>query len=148
VDPYISVIITVYNRTQYVNETINSVLNQTLNRDKYEIIVVTNVDVPEREGVKIIKSNERWLGPKIAEGILNARGEVICLLEDDDLFLHNKLETVYKAFNEHPKLGLFKNPMIRVKCIGEKQSPYKSLPLRQHPKIQFTFAILLLTDIP
>jgi len=132
--PYISVIIPVYNRTQYVGEAINSVLNQTLDKDKYEIIVVTNVDLPEREGVKIIKSNERWLGPKIAEGILNARGEVICLLEDDDLFLHNKLETVYKVFKEHPELGLFKNPMTRVKYIGEKQSPYKSLSPSPTPK--------------
>mgnify|MGYP001772532123 CR=1 FL=1 len=127
-DPYISVIIPVYNRTQYVNEAISSVLNQKLGRDKYEIIVVTNVDLPEREGVKIIKSNERWLGPKIAEGILNARGEVICLLEDDDLFLNNKLETVYKTFKEHTELGLLKNPMIRIKYMGEKQSDYKSLP--------------------
>ena len=131
--PYISVIIPVYNRTQYVGEAINSVLNQTLSRDKYEIIVVTNVDLPEREGVKIIKSNERWLGPKIAEGIEEARGEVICLLEDDDLFLHNKLETVYKTFKEHPELGQFKNPMIRVKYMGEKQFPLPPSPIPKNP---------------
>ena len=122
-DPYISVIITVYNRTQYVDEAINSVLNQTLNRDKYEIIVVTNVDLSGREGVKIIKSNERWLGPKIAEGILNARGEVICLLEDDDLFLSNKLEVVYNAFKRNNNLGLFKHPTIFRNYLGEEFTP-------------------------
>lgn len=132
-NPYISVIIPVYNRTQYVGEAINSVLNQALDRDMYEIIVVTNVDLPKSEGVKIIKSNERWLGPKIAEGILNAKGEIICLLEDDDLFLHNKLETVYEAFKEHPELGLFKNPMIRVKYIGQKQSPLAPSPTPKNP---------------
>jgi len=133
--PYISVIIPVYNRTQYVGEAINSVQNQMLSRDKYEIIVVSNVDLPEREGVKIIKSKERWLGSKIAEGIEEAKGEVICLLEDDDLFLNNKLETVYKIFKEHPKLGLFKNPMLRVKYSREEQSSYKSLPPSPMPKI-------------
>jgi len=120
VDPYISVIIPVYNRTQYVGEAINSVLNQTLDKDKYEIIVVTNVDLPEREGVKIIKSNEKWLGPKIAQGIEEARGEIISLLEDDDLFLPNKLEVVYKVFKENEKIGLFKNPIKNVNAYGKE----------------------------
>jgi len=93
------------------------VLNQTLGRDKYEIIVVTNVDLPEMEGVKIIKSNERWLGPKIAQGIEEAKGDIISLLEDDDLFLLNKLEVVYNVFKENKGLGLFKNP---VKYINEQ----------------------------
>jgi len=85
--PYISVIIPAYNRIQYIGEAVNSVLNQTLSRDKYEIVVVTNMDLPDREGVKIIKSNERWQGPMIIQGIEEARGEVIALLDDDDLFL-------------------------------------------------------------
>ena len=119
-DPYISVIIPVYNRTQYVGEAINSVLNQTLSKDKYEIIVVSNVDLPEREGVKIIKSNERWLGPKIAQGIEEAKGNIISLLEDDDLFLPNKLEVVYKVFKENKELGLFKNPVKYVNDQGKE----------------------------
>ena len=118
--PYISVIIPVYSRTQYVNEAINSVLNQTLSKDKYEIIVVTNVDLPEREGVKIIKSNERWQGPKFAQAIEEAKGEIISLLDDDDLFLPNKLEVVYKVFKENEKIGLFKNPIKWVNELGKE----------------------------
>ena len=118
--PYISVIIPVYNRTQYVGEAINSVLNQTLSRDKYEIIVVSNVDLPEREGVRIIKSNERWQGPKFAQGIEEAKGEIISILDDDDLFLPNKLEVVYKVFKENEKVGLFKNPIKWANELGKE----------------------------
>mgnify|MGYP001772598192 CR=1 FL=1 len=110
-NPYISVIIPVYNRTQYVGDAINSVLSQTLDKDKYEIIVITNVDLPEKERVRIIKSNERWQGPMVAQCIEEARGEVISLLDDDDLFLPDKLEVVYKVFRENEKLGLLKNPI-------------------------------------
>jgi len=110
-DPYISVLILVYNRTQYVGDAINSVLSQTLDKDKYEIIVLTNVDLPERDGVRIVKYNERWVGPEIAQGIEEARGEVISLLDDDDLFLPNKLEVVYKVFKENEKLGFLKDPI-------------------------------------
>jgi len=95
------------------------VLNQTLGRDKYEIIVVTNVDLPEMEGVKIIKSNERWLGPKIAQGIEETKDEVISLLDDDDLFLPNKLEIIYKIFNENEKVWLVKNPFKWVNELGK-----------------------------
>jgi len=118
--PYISVIIPVYNRTQYVGEAINSVLNQTLDKDKYEIVVVSNVDLPEREGVKIIKSNERWQGPKFAQAIEEAKGEIISFLDDDDLFLPNKLEVVYKVFRENEKIGLFKNPVKWVNELGKE----------------------------
>mgnify|MGYP001772584778 CR=1 FL=1 len=119
-NPYISVIIPVYNRTQYVGEAINSVLNQTLDMDKYEIIVVTNIDLPEREGVRIIKSKDLTLGGKIVEGILNSQGEVISLLEDDDLFLPNKLEVVYKVFKADDRLGLFKNPIKYINDRGKE----------------------------
>ena len=133
--PYISVIITVYNRTQYVNEAINSVLNQTLNKDKYEIIVVTNVDLPEREGVRIIKSRDRWLGPKIAQGIEEAKGEIISLLEDDDLFLHNKLEVVYKIFKENEQIRFLKNPIKYVNESGKEWfDPLPEKPIIIEPK--------------
>ncbi|MEM3811936.1 MAG: glycosyltransferase [Thermoplasmata archaeon] len=39
---YISVIITAYNRKEYLLDAIKSVINQTLNRGFYEIIVVKN----------------------------------------------------------------------------------------------------------
>ena len=115
-NPFISVIIPAYNRAQYVGEAINSVLNQTLDKDKYEILVVTNMDLSESEGVRIIKSNERWQGPMIAQAIEEAKGEVTSLLDDDDLFLPNKLEVIYKIFKENEKIGFVKNP---VKYVNE-----------------------------
>jgi len=48
-------------------------------------------------------------GPKFAQAIEEAKGEVILLLDDDDLFLPNKLETIYKIF-ENDKVGLVKTP--------------------------------------
>jgi len=127
--PYISVIIPVYNRTQYVGEAINSVFSQTLHREKYELIIVTNVDLLEKEGVRIIKSKDKWQGPKFAQAIEEAKGEVISLLDDDDLFLPNKLEVVYKVFKENEKLGLLKNP---IKWVNEQGKEWLD-PLPREP---------------
>jgi len=116
---FISVIITAYNRDKYINKAIESVLNQTLDRDKYEILVVTNMDLPDRERVKIIKSDERNLGAMIAQGIEEAKGNIISLLEDDDLFLPNKLEVVYKVFNKYD-ISLFHNEMYFIDENGNR----------------------------
>jgi len=40
--PYISVIITAYNRREFLLDAFRSALNQTLDRNKYEIIVTKN----------------------------------------------------------------------------------------------------------
>jgi len=143
-NPYISVIIPVYNRTQYVNEAIDSVLKQTLDRDKYEIIVVTNVDLPNIEGVKIIKSKDLTLGGKVVEGILNSEGEVISLLEDDDLFSPNKLEVVCNVFKRYNP-SLFHNEMYfiiengnRIEGLERKREEAVRKYLREEP-MSYTF---------
>ena len=42
--PFISVIVTAYNRKQFILEALNSIVNQTLSKDKYEVIVTKNVE--------------------------------------------------------------------------------------------------------
>ena len=137
--PYISVIIPVYNRTKYAEEAINSVLKQTLDKSEYEVLVVTNVDLPEREKIKIIKSKNLTLGGKVVEGILNSEGEVISLLEDDDLFSPNKLEVVYNAFKRH-SISLFHNEMYfidengnRIESFERKREEAVRKYLREEP---------------
>ncbi len=41
-NPFISVIITAYNRKEFILEALQSAVNQTLKRDKYEIICIKN----------------------------------------------------------------------------------------------------------
>jgi len=149
--PYISVIIPVYNRTQYVSEAINSVLTQTLDKNKYEIIVISNVDLPEREGVKITKSKDPTLGGKVVEGILNSEGEIISLLEDDDLFSTNKLEVVYVTFKRY-NISLFHNEMYfidengnRRESLEKKREETVRKYIREDP-VSYTFLKRNLTD--
>jgi glycosyltransferase involved in cell wall biosynthesis len=40
--PFISVIITAYNRREFIRDAVNSVINSVLPEDEYEIIVVKN----------------------------------------------------------------------------------------------------------
>jgi len=115
-DPYISVIITAHNRKEFLKEAINSVINQTLDKDFYEIIVVKNFDDQEIDNLieknKIINLKSRddsLIGDDLALGIERARGEVISFLDDDDLFVPEKLEIVYNFFKKYRDLAYLHN---------------------------------------
>lgn len=69
--PFISVIITAYNRKEFLLEAVNSALNQTLPKDEYEIIVVRNFseydDILKNLDVKTVFANEENQGPQIVQ---------------------------------------------------------------------------------
>ncbi|MEM3715440.1 MAG: glycosyltransferase family 2 protein, partial [Nitrososphaeria archaeon] len=126
--PYISVIITAYNRKEFVAEAVNSVLNQGLAKQKYEIILIKNFKTEydkswKEKGVKLILK-EGSMGEYLYTGILLSRGEVLTFLEDDDLYEQGKLESVYKAFKSQRSLLYYHNNNIAfsesgpVKFIG------------------------------
>jgi glycosyltransferase involved in cell wall biosynthesis len=104
--PFISVIITAHNRREFLLEAVNSALNQTLPKDEYEIIVVKNFEDEridkflEEHNVKNIVTKEEPLGAKIVKGVEESKGEVISLLDDDDLWLPQKLEIVKQVFKD------------------------------------------------
>jgi glycosyltransferase involved in cell wall biosynthesis len=109
----ISVIIPYYNREQYIDETVQSVLAQTLK--PLEIIIVND---RSRESSR--QHIERHAGPcKILDlkrnvglagarnaGIHAARGRFIALLDDDDIWFPDKLEVQRKYMEEHPECAL------------------------------------------
>lgn len=114
--PYISVIITVHDRKEFIKEAIYSVINQTLNRALYEIIVVKNFDDQEIDKI-ILEENiinikvkvHSLIGDDLSRAIEKAKGDVIAFLDDDDLFMDNKLEIVYRTFMEQKNLVYFHN---------------------------------------
>lgn len=99
----ISVIIPTYNRYDNLLNAINSVKNQTFK--DYEIIVVSDGSTDKRykndiENVTMIrlpKSSREILGYPCGaiprnEGLIKAHGEYIAFLDDDDIWMPNKLE--------------------------------------------------------
>ncbi|MGC8544043.1 MAG: glycosyltransferase, partial [Vulcanisaeta sp.] len=66
--PFISVVITAYNRREFLKYAVKSVINQTLDKSLYEIIVVKNFRDPEVDHVvesnrgKIIEAGDEPIG--------------------------------------------------------------------------------------
>ena len=91
----ISVLILAYNRKDFVCDALNSVLNQTINSDYYEIFVLTNFNdshlaqmINSHSGnprIKHIVLGDQSIGFYILKGLECSSGEIITFLDDDDL---------------------------------------------------------------
>ena len=102
----ISVIITAYNRTEFCMDAISSVLNQDKIASRSEIIVIKNFYKKEIDNlilanniISIFKDNCN-LGEMLSTAISAASGEILCFLDDDDLFIPNKINHVKRVFRE------------------------------------------------
>jgi len=123
-NPYISVIITAYNRKEFLLDAFNSALNQTLSKDKYEIIVTKNFTENEldsyikKNGGKLVFFEKGSYGEQVADALKYAKGEVICFLDDDDLFTKEKLKTIYSLIND--KICYIHNGMFYIDENGNQ----------------------------
>ena len=110
--PKVSVIVATYNRRDYVQEAINSVLEQTY--PNFEIIVVDDGSSDDTDkilskyGTRIHYKYQKNQGESVArnQGVASATGEYIAFLDDDDLWLPEKLARQVEILDENPDIGL------------------------------------------
>ena len=117
--PKISVLITVYNEEEFIEDTIKSVLNQTFK--DFELIIVNDGSTDNTEKIirTYIKKDRRIVylkklknkGYENLHNIINiglgiAKGKYVARLDADDLCYRNRLEMQYKYLEKHPKIFL------------------------------------------
>ncbi len=106
--PFVSVVVTTFNRKELLKETISSILNQTY--QNFELIVVDNYSSYDfSEHIRSfndsrIKAFQNQNGGNIAVnrnfGIGQSKGEFIAFCDDDDLWLPEKLELQIASLND------------------------------------------------
>ena len=110
--PTVSVIVTMYNAAQYVQECLQSLLDQTL--ENVEVIVID--DCSTDNSVAIVKNflpkfegrlnlmrmgkNSGYPGPPRNTALSSAKGEYIYFLDSDDFIDKTALEDLYKVAKE------------------------------------------------
>jgi glycosyltransferase involved in cell wall biosynthesis len=110
-----SVAIVAYKRKDYLIRAVDSVLNQDYPRELIQIIVVKafhdeNIDsYLLGNGVKNIFLDTSINGDLISGALKECSNEVICLLEDDDIFYHSKLKTISDVYEKHPEIDFAVN---------------------------------------
>jgi glycosyltransferase involved in cell wall biosynthesis len=117
----ISVVVIVYNLDAYIGQALDSVLSQTRAAD--EIIVVDDCSTDRSaEQVKAYGGKVRYLrmptnsGALLAalHGVKAATGDVVCMLDGDDVWAANKLAVVEREYLAEPDLLLLSHDHVRV----------------------------------
>ncbi|RAP52097.1 MAG: hypothetical protein BZ137_09260 [Methanosphaera sp. rholeuAM130] len=124
----VSIIIPIYNNEIYLNQCVESAINQTL--EEIEIICVNDgstdnsLDIlkdyaKKDKRVKIIDKDNSGYGHVMNLGMDMAIGEYIGILESDDYILPEMYETLYNAAKEY-ELDFVKSDFYRF--YGEEES--------------------------
>lgn len=131
--PKLSIIITCYNRREYLSKAIDSAINQDIRREEYEIILIKNfldeeIDLKcKRLGIKNIVI-PGTIGEYMHRAITEAKGDVISFLDDDDEFVANKVSTVIRLY-ESKKFNFLHNDFIEIDQDG---NTHKSIRKELH----------------
>ena len=110
----VSVIIPAYNVAPYIAETLKSVFAQT--KPAFEVIVVNDGSPdtekledalePFRNRILYLKQENRGLSGARNTGIRAAKGDLIALLDGDDLWMPEYIETQTEFLRRHPEYDL------------------------------------------
>ena len=113
--PFFSVIIPLYNKENYVENTLKSILNQTFT--DYEVLIindcstdasVTKVNPSLSNKVTLIHHNKnKGLSATRNTGIKNAKSDYVVFLDADDLWKPTFLETIHRLIINFPEARLF-----------------------------------------
>lgn len=115
--PLVSVIINTYNYGRFIEEAVDSVLNQTFPQENMEIIVVDDGSTDDtRERLKKYQNKINYIykengghASALNVGFNNSRGEIIIFLDSDDYFCKDKIEYICKYYDKYGCKTLFNN---------------------------------------
>ncbi len=119
--PLVSVIMATYNRAEFIEEAIDSVLAQDY--DNYELIIIDDGST-DHSGELIAERYSRY--PQISyhyqanagqmaatnEGIKRAKGDFIALIDSDNAWVADKLSTQIALFAQHPEVDIVYGDII------------------------------------
>ena len=127
-----SVIIPVYNKANTIAESLQSVLAQT--ETDYEIIVVNDGSsdhlhdvLRDFPTVQVIDQPNGGVSVARNTGIHAAKGDYVCFLDADDLWLPSHLEEMSILINQFPTANMFATSHIATTPDGKISHSSKSL---------------------
>lgn len=109
-----SVVIPLYNKGHYIENTIASVLRQSF--DDYEIVIVNDGSTDDSlatarkyasDKIRVIDQKNQGVAVARNTGIYNARGAYIAFLDADDEWHPDYLETIDTLTTAHPQSDMF-----------------------------------------
>ncbi len=115
--PRVSVVLCTYNpQPELLRWTLDSLEKQTFPRSDFEVIVVDNNSTPplDQAGItgmsfplRLVREPRQGLSYARCAGILEAKGEILVFVDDDNHLAPNYLERAFSIAAREPEIGLF-----------------------------------------
>jgi glycosyltransferase involved in cell wall biosynthesis len=126
-EPLVSILVPNYNYAKYIGETLESALRQTYSN--FEVIVcddgskdnsceVIESYVQKDCRIKLIRKPNGGVAAALNAAYQESKGEIICLLDADDIWMDNKLQRVLEIFRSDPKCGFAVHNVIQIDGQG------------------------------
>ncbi|EQD38611.1 glycosyl transferase, family 2 [mine drainage metagenome] len=141
---FISVVIPAFDRREFLRDAVASVFGQTLPRSDFELVVIKNFDEPDVDalrgtpGMKILWDDSPALGAMLLKAIEASEGEIVCFLDDDDLFEPDKLDRIARLFREDPTRTFVHDSILAVDRLGNPIPGWDRI--RPQPTISYSVA--------
>lgn len=126
--PLVSIITVVYNASKTLEQTILSVINQTYATIEYIIIdggsTDGTIDILKKYDKKISfwsSEPDKGLYDAMNKGILQAKGEIIGMINSDDWYELNAVELIVKSYTENPNKCIFHGDRFDILEDGSKR---------------------------
>jgi glycosyltransferase involved in cell wall biosynthesis len=113
----LSVIICTYNpRPDYLQRVLDALKAQTLPKDQWELLLIDNAskeplkkgwDLSWHSHARIVREDELGVMAARLRGIKESSGELLVLVDDDNVLADDYLEQALRLGNEWPQLGVF-----------------------------------------
>lgn len=127
--PMISIITCCFNSGQFLEETIQSVLNQSFQDFEYIFVdggsTDDTIDIIESHKIadpqqrfSLYHQNTKGLMRARNIGLQQARGRYICFIDGDDKWFPHKLEKQLRHYEMHPELGLIFSNYVDIDASG------------------------------
>ena len=157
--PLVSIIINNYNYGLYIEEAIQSALQQRYSpievivvddgsTDNSRDIIAKYADHPEQPVVPVLKANGGQASAFNA-GIQASQGEIICFLDSDDIFEPQKVQEIVHVFESHPAINWCFHPLSYMESeTGRVLSQYPPAPENPEQEIDFRSEINNQAKIP
>jgi glycosyltransferase involved in cell wall biosynthesis len=140
--PLISVLVDTYNHERFIEQAINSVLEQDVGPKEFEVIVVDDSSVDRTPDlvrrfeprVRLIRKVNGGQASAFNAGIPECRGEIVAFLDGDDWWAPGKLVAVADALASDPNVGLVGHGITEVYSDGREHTEL----LREKPRFRIT----------
>jgi glycosyltransferase involved in cell wall biosynthesis len=129
-NPFVTILIDTYNHQSFIEDAINSVLQQDFPPKETEILVVDDGSTDKTSElvrrfeprVRLIHKINGGQASAFNAGIPEARGEIVVFLDGDDWWAPDKLTAVAEAFAADTDIGLVGHGVTEVYADGRQRT--------------------------